>query len=231
MTSKLFQFLKFIQWKLPFLFLSSSISYNVYLVRFILVTEISLTKKLTSNFYEIQNQVQVLTAVLYFWYVLSFFTLYYLLRTNLFKHTKVHFEPEDSRINWENGKWKLCALCDNQGPRPNNTMHCKKCRACHFDLDHHCVWTDNCISKENMRYFVRFLTMASGLVCMAIILTVYFKNFGKWYWRCSYKLVIFKSERLIRTTCASWLVVDLSGALCGLFRVFSGVFRGFSGAF
>lgn len=132
--------LNFISNKLPAIFLFTSVTYLIFIIRFIIIYEIKLSSNQYSSSTSSLHSSLNLQILLYFWYIISFLTQFYWLKTKFYKHTFVDFDPNDKRINWNNGKWKLCALCDNQGARPKNTIHCKKCGKCRFDLDHHCVW-------------------------------------------------------------------------------------------
>lgn len=47
---------------------------------------------------------------------------------------------------------------------PPRARHCKDCRKCRLDFDHHCPWV-GCIARDTMKAFILFL----GLAALAII--------------------------------------------------------------
>ena len=44
--------------------------------------------------------------------------------------------------------------------------HCGRCNRCVDYMDHHCVFTDNCVGRKNMPYFFQFIIWSE--VCLAI---------------------------------------------------------------
>jgi hypothetical protein len=64
------------------------------------------------------------------------------------------FDPVDPLIVREDlaggfgmGELKFCLLCDCQVQLSSH--HCKKCRRCTVDFDHHCRFLNNCIGSRN----------------------------------------------------------------------------------
>ncbi|XP_078685943.1 palmitoyltransferase ZDHHC23-like isoform X1 [Branchiostoma floridae x Branchiostoma belcheri] len=53
-----------------------------------------------------------------------------------------------------------CHVC--KMPRPPRAGHCMICRRCVLRLDHHCIWIDHCVGKNNHRSF--FLTLVLFMV-------------------------------------------------------------------
>ncbi|XP_020112533.1 protein S-acyltransferase 11-like isoform X2 [Ananas comosus] len=51
--------------------------------------------------------------------------------------------------------YTFCAYC--QKPKPLRAHHCRSCRACVTDMDHHCPFIGNCVGAANHRFFVAFL--------------------------------------------------------------------------
>eukprot|EP00033_Pygsuia_biforma_P001448 GCRY01001636.1.p1 GENE.GCRY01001636.1~~GCRY01001636.1.p1 ORF type:complete len:704 (-),score=147.99 GCRY01001636.1:111-2222(-) len=50
-----------------------------------------------------------------------------------------------------------CATCKIK--RPVRSKHCRMCGECVSLFDHHCVWTNGCVGRDNHRPFVLFLTL------------------------------------------------------------------------
>ncbi|EMC95436.1 hypothetical protein BAUCODRAFT_110937 [Baudoinia panamericana UAMH 10762] len=53
---------------------------------------------------------------------------------------------------------RWCRRCEIW--KPPRAHHCKTCRRCILKMDHHCVWTANCVSHSILPHFVRFLFYA-----------------------------------------------------------------------
>lgn len=52
-----------------------------------------------------------------------------------------------------------CHICD--AAKPERTHHCSKCMNCVFNMDHHCVWIDNCVGVNNRKAFTLLLWWAA----------------------------------------------------------------------
>ena len=50
---------------------------------------------------------------------------------------------------------QYCRTC--QWVKPARSKHCSICRACIARFDHHCVWINNCVTKDNLRWFLALL--------------------------------------------------------------------------
>ncbi|KAK9909415.1 hypothetical protein WJX75_001898 [Coccomyxa subellipsoidea] len=48
-----------------------------------------------------------------------------------------------------------CASC--QGVKPLQAHHCSRCKTCVMDMDHHCVFLNNCVGRGNIRHFILLL--------------------------------------------------------------------------
>ena len=67
--------------------------------------------------------------------------------------------------------------------KPARSKHCTVCDVCVERFDHHCVWINNCVGRQNYKYFLSF-------VFMHIIICLYGGTAG---------LLIFYGEVLKKT--------------------------------
>ncbi|GIZ43744.1 hypothetical protein CKM354_000696000 [Cercospora kikuchii] len=56
----------------------------------------------------------------------------------------------------QSNRW--CRRCE--AFKPPRAHHCKTCKRCIMKMDHHCVWTANCVSHITIPHFIRFLFYA-----------------------------------------------------------------------
>ena len=71
---------------------------------------------------------------------------------------KKNFQPREHLDAIYDLAAKECPKCNNfKFPR---VSHCSSCRSCIYKMDHHCVWTQNCIGVNNYRLFVLFVSYA-----------------------------------------------------------------------
>ena len=55
----------------------------------------------------------------------------------------------------------------------NRSKHCKICNKCIEKFDHHCIWINNCVGANNLKYFLLFLYLHSVLTCYMSCLALY----------------------------------------------------------
>lgn len=56
--------------------------------------------------------------------------------------------------------FSLCRRCNT--PRPPRAHHCSVCGTCAYDLDHHCIFVNNCVGYGNRRTFLLFVVYATA---------------------------------------------------------------------
>lgn len=49
----------------------------------------------------------------------------------------------------------VCKRCEAQRP-DMRAHHCSKCKRCVLEMQHHCIFTDNCVGKTNLKHFLRY---------------------------------------------------------------------------
>ncbi|CAD8136458.1 unnamed protein product [Paramecium pentaurelia] len=54
--------------------------------------------------------------------------------------------------------------------RPERSHHCSRCKRCVLNMDHHCVWTSNCIGLYNRKFFILILFWGSVGMLQATLL-------------------------------------------------------------
>ncbi|CAK90838.1 unnamed protein product (macronuclear) [Paramecium tetraurelia] len=70
------------------------------------------------------------------------------------------FIPKDTLGEYDENKQRdYCLQCRIK--RPERSHHCSKCKRCVLNMDHHCVWTANCIGLYNRKYFLLILFWGS----------------------------------------------------------------------
>ena len=90
------------------------------------------------------------------------------------KYFHKNFELEEGKIYY------ICKECNLVAPDELNIAHCKKCKICILNHDHHCSWVGKCIGKGNIIFFSCFLIslllfIFSSLFIIFIILVKIYK--------------------------------------------------------
>ncbi|KAM0841095.1 hypothetical protein ACQ4PT_059231 [Festuca glaucescens] len=67
--------------------------------------------------------------------------------------------------------YTFCTYCSK--PKPPRAHHCRSCKMCVVDMDHHCPFIGNCVGASNHRAFVIFLISVVTSCSYAAIMTIY----------------------------------------------------------
>jgi palmitoyltransferase len=59
--------------------------------------------------------------------------------------------------------------------KPLRAHHCSVCDRCTMEMDHHCMWTNNCIGMNNYKSFIQ-LTGYAILACWFTIAVTYYAD-------------------------------------------------------
>jgi len=87
------------------------------------------------------------------------------------------YDKDDPSVDWT--AWSFCSYCDNVGPRPPNSHHCKRCGHCRKSFDHHCTYVRTCITAENYKEFMHLVV--SALVAMIYCVSIFIiDGFSLW---------------------------------------------------
>ncbi|KAK7508841.1 palmitoyltransferase swf1 [Phyllosticta citriasiana] len=69
----------------------------------------------------------------------------------------------------------LCRTC--RLPKPARSKHCSICGTCVARADHHCIWVNNCLGRENYRWFLALLASTAFVLLygayLALIVYLY----------------------------------------------------------
>ena len=64
---------------------------------------------------------------------------------------------------------ETCSRCDLKRSH-DKIHHCHRCNRCVDYMDHHCLFTDNCIGKKNSRHFFAFIFWANLGMIIALLM-------------------------------------------------------------
>eukprot|EP00249_Psilotum_nudum_P020640 c27789_g1_i1 orf=734-1756(+) len=66
---------------------------------------------------------------------------------------------------------RFCIFCKR--PKPPGAHHCRSCKACVLEMDHHCPFVGNCIGAANQRHFILFLLYAVLSNIYVLVMSIY----------------------------------------------------------
>ena len=98
---------------------------------------------------------------------------------------------------------------------PKNIKHCRLCDKCYYEMDHHCLFINNCVAFRNHRQFIFFL--------LFLVMSIVFFFYGVYQYLNTVHKDISFSLHWIMTVCslhpwiASAVVVDF---MCGMWAAF-----------
>ena len=67
--------------------------------------------------------------------------------------------------------FKYCPKCLTK--KSKHMRHCVICDKCCEEFDHHCYWVNNCVGKNNYKYFINFLFLSFVDVFFILIICIY----------------------------------------------------------
>ena len=74
--------------------------------------------------------------------------------------------------------YTFCTACQSFASK--RSKHCRRCNRCVLEFDHHCIWLNNCIGKDNYKFFagvlVSVLLFSSSFISWCIYSFARFVN-------------------------------------------------------
>lgn len=84
---------------------------------------------------------------------------------------KIYFSETHSYLLGQSNKLKEIRFCNSCNIyQPDLSSHCKKCKGCIQERNHHCPWLANCIGKGNYKEYYFHLTFSVGLCILVAVL-------------------------------------------------------------
>ncbi|EIE24647.1 zf-DHHC-domain-containing protein [Coccomyxa subellipsoidea C-169] len=70
----------------------------------------------------------------------------------------VEFEMPQTNTPVGKGAFDNCMFCTHcRQVKPPQAHHCSRCTTCVMDMDHHCLFLNNCVGRGNIRHFILLL--------------------------------------------------------------------------
>ena len=77
--------------------------------------------------------------------------------------------PKKHDLNISEKESSPCLKCGFRRTH-SRINHCSRCNRCVEYMDHHCVFTDNCVSRKNLRYFFHFIGWAFQALFLGFVI-------------------------------------------------------------
>ncbi|KAI6216101.1 Palmitoyltransferase [Aphelenchoides besseyi] len=114
-------------------------------------------------------------------YVLCVMAVYFILNIMFYYYKSCRTPPGSPK---KRSGVPFCYRCQNY--KPINAHHCSICQICVLNMDHHCIWINQCVGAENHRYFLQFIGyLTTGSIIFVI---VSWTTFHRNYWAISSSL-------------------------------------------
>eukprot|EP00758_Cryptobia_borreli_P004331 Tbor_TRINITY_DN4312_c0_g1::TRINITY_DN4312_c0_g1_i1::g.7689::m.7689/K20028/ZDHHC2_15_20; palmitoyltransferase ZDHHC2/15/20 len=100
--------------------------------------------------------------------------------------------------------------------KPDDAHHCSQCQKCVLRMDHHCPWVNNCVGRDNTKYFILFLSYIS-FECTVIMCQTSFAFFNS-------SINTLKHKKFINGDPSSEIATLMLLIVSGMFSIFIGCF-------